>query len=245
MLPFPVVNYLYIPWDFVLILAFLGAIVPWRGDARMKRLLSMSELTSADRLSLYRSTIFFQWLIVAIVAWRCTARTISPEELGIAAGNPWQIALISIALVAILCLNQVIGLRRIAEIPPEKRGRLFEITEKIMPRTGMETFVYAALACTAGISEEFLYRGFVFMTFQRMMIENLAPPNAGAAILSSIWFSLAHVYQGRRGIITTFVVGIIFVSIRIWTGSLIPAVAAHIGIDLVVGLGAAKFLRKV
>ena len=124
-LPFPAVNYLFIPWDFVLILVFLGAIVPWRGDARMKRLLSKPELTSADRLSLYKSTIFFQWLIVAIVAWRCVARTVSPEELGIAAGNPWQIAWISIALAGILCLNQVIGLRRIAEIPPEKRGPTF------------------------------------------------------------------------------------------------------------------------
>jgi uncharacterized protein len=243
-LPFPAVNYLFIPWDFVLILVFLGAIVPWRGDARMKRLLSKSELTSADRLSLYRSTIFFQWLIVAIVAWRCAARTVSPEELGIAAGNPWQIAWVSIALAGILCLNQVLGLRRIAGIPPDKRGRLFEITEKIMPRTGTETLLYAALACTAGISEEFLYRGFVFMAFLRVIV-NFGPPNTGAAILSSIWFSLAHVYQGRRGVITTFVVGIIFALIRIWSGSLIPVMAAHIGIDLVVGLSAAKLLRKV
>jgi membrane protease YdiL (CAAX protease family) len=238
------VNYLFIPWDFVLILVFLGAIVPWRGDARMKRLLSKPDLTSADRLSLYRSTIFFQWLIVAIVAWRCAARTVSPEELGIAAGNPWQIAWISIALAGILCLNQVLGLRRIAGIPPDKRGRLFEITEKIMPRTGIETFVYVALACTAGISEEFLYRGFVFMAFLRVIV-NFTPPNTGAAILSSVWFSLAHVYQGRRGVITTFVVSIVFALIRIWTGSLIPVMAAHIGIDLVVGLSAAKLLRKV
>ncbi|HKB90149.1 MAG TPA: hypothetical protein VKC60_06485, partial [Opitutaceae bacterium] len=68
-LPFPTVNYVFIPWDFVLILAFLGAVIPWRGDARMKRLLRKPELTAADRLSLYRSTIFFQCLIVAIVAW--------------------------------------------------------------------------------------------------------------------------------------------------------------------------------
>jgi membrane protease YdiL (CAAX protease family) len=36
----------------------------------------------------------------------------------------------------------------------------------------------------------------------------------------------------------------IFVSIRIWTGSLLPAVAAHIGIDLVAGIGLSRFLRK-
>ena len=243
MLPFPAVNSLFIPWDFVLVLVFLGVIIPWRGDVRMKRLLSKPELTTADRLSLYGSTIFFQWLIVVIVLWRCQARTVSPEELGIAAGDPRQIAWASLVLTGLLCASQVVGLRRIARIPEGKRGTLFAITEKIMPRTATETLVYAALACTAGISEEFLYRGFVFMAFVRMIV-NFGPPNAAAAILSSAWFSLAHLYQGRRGILTTFVVGMIFAMIRIWTGSLIPAVAAHIGIDLVVGICAPRFLRK-
>ena len=112
-----------------------------------------------------------------------------------------------------------------------------------MPRTRSETFVYTALACTAGISEEFLYRGFVFMAFVRMVV-NFAPPNAIAATLSSGWFSLAHLYQGRKGILTTFIVGMIFATLRIWTGSLVPAIAAHISIDLVVGLYAARLLRK-
>jgi membrane protease YdiL (CAAX protease family) len=242
-LPFPAVNSLFIPWDFVLVLVFLGVIVPWRGDARMKRLLSKPELTSADRLSLYGSTILFQWLIVAIVIWRSAARSVDPVELGLAAGDPSQVAWTGIALTGLLCVNQVIGLRRITKLPEGKRGSLFAITEKIMPRTTVETLVYAALACTAGISEEFLYRGFVFMAFVRMIV-NFGAPNIAAAILSSAWFSLAHLYQGRRGIITTFVVGMIFALMRIWTGSLIPAVAAHIGIDLVAGICISRFLRK-
>jgi uncharacterized protein len=112
-----------------------------------------------------------------------------------------------------------------------------------MPRARFETYVYVALACTAGISEEFLYRGFVFMSFFRIMV-NYGPPNAFAAVLSSLWFSLAHIYQGRRGIITTFVVGMIFAGVRIWTGSLIPAVFAHMSIDLVVGIYASRLLGR-
>jgi CAAX protease family protein len=242
-LPFPAVNFFYIPWDFVLILLFLAAIVPWRGAARMKRLLSKPGLTSADRLSLYGSTIFFQWLIVAIVAWRMVARSVGPEELGLGAVDSWQLTWTSILLTGLLCLNQVVGLRKITALPEEKRGALFAITEKIMPRNSTEIFVYSALACTAGLSEEFLYRGFVFMAFVRMTV-NFAPPNAIAAILSSAWFSLAHLYQGRRGIVTTFVVGALFAFARIWTGSLVPAIAAHIGIDLVVGISVSRFLRR-
>ena len=167
-------NSLFIPWDFVLVLLFLGIIVPWRGDARMKRLLSKPELTTADRLSLYGSTIVFQWLIVAIVAWRCAARGVGPDELGLAASDSWQVAWTSIVLTGLLCVNQVVGLRKVSGMPEGKRGSLFAITEKIMPRTPKETLVYAALACTAGISEEFLYRGFVFMAFVRMIV-NFGP----------------------------------------------------------------------
>jgi membrane protease YdiL (CAAX protease family) len=128
-------------------------------------------------------------------------------------------------------------------LPQEKRGRLFAITEKIMPQSRRETLIYAILACTAGVSEEFLYRGFVFMAFVRMIV-NYGQPNAFAVILSSMWFSLAHLYQGKRGVITTFVVGLIFALIRVWTGSLIPAIVAHIGIDLVVGICAPRYLRQ-
>jgi membrane protease YdiL (CAAX protease family) len=242
-LPSPAVTSLFIPWDFVLILLFLAVIVPWRGAARMKRLLSKPEITSADRLSLYGSTIFFQWLVVSIVAWRTLARTVSPEELGLAARDPWQVIWTSIALTGLLCVNQLAGLRKLTRMPEGKRGSLFAITERILPRTPTETLVFSALAFTAGISEEYLYRGFVFMALVRMAV-NFGPPNAIAATLSSAWFSLAHIYQGRRGVITTFVVGIIFVLVRIWTGSLVPAIIAHSSIDLLAGIAVSKFLRK-
>jgi uncharacterized protein len=243
MFPFFPVNFIYIPWDFVLILLFLATFVPWRGAARMKRLMGKPELSSADRLSLYQSTIFFQWLIVAFVAWRVIARGVSPDELGLSVSAPWRILWTSVALTGLLCANQIIGLRKIAARPSEKRGSVFAVTEKIMPRSTRENWFFSALAVTAGCSEEFLYRGFVFMAFYRMMV-NYGSPDTVAGILSSTWFSLAHLYQGRRGLITTLVVGVILVSVRVWTGSLIPAIAAHIGIDLVAGIYASKILQR-
>jgi uncharacterized protein len=243
MFPFFPVNLIYIPWDFVLILLFLATFVPWRGAARMKRLMGKPELSSADRLSLYQSTIFFQWLIVAFAAWRTIARDVSPEELGLTVGDPWRILWASVALTGILCASQFIGIRKIAVLPADRRGAVFAVTEKIMPRSSRENWFFSALAVTAGFSEEFLYRGFVFMAIYRMMV-NYGPPVIIAGLLSSAWFSLAHLYQGRRGLITTFVVGTILVSVRIWTGSLIPAVAAHIGIDLIAGIYASKVLRR-
>ncbi|HET6145536.1 MAG TPA: CPBP family intramembrane glutamic endopeptidase [Candidatus Acidoferrales bacterium] len=243
MLPFFPVNFIYIPWDFVLILLFLGTFVPWRGAARMKQLMAKHELSSSDRLSLYGSTIFYQWLLAAVVAWRVVARDVSPEELGITAADPWRVLWTAVLLTALLCANQFFGLRKISTLPADKRGSIFAVTEKIMPRTSKEKIFFSGLALTAGLSEEFLYRGFVYMAFYRMVV-NYGPSDSIAGVLSSVWFSLAHLYQGKRGLITTFVVGSILVSVRIWTGSLIPVMIAHAAIDLVAGLYASKILPR-
>lgn len=236
-------NSLFISWDFVLVLLLLGLIVPWRGARRMRLLRAKPELTSSDRLKLYGSTIVLQWLIVAVIAVLCARRSVDPAELGLSIASPMRITWLTVALTGVLCVNQVFGLRKITQLPEGKRGSLFAISEKIMPQTGRERLLYAALACTAGLSEEFIYRGFVFMAFVRMTV-NYLPPNGIAAVLSSAWFAVAHVYQGRRGVITTFVVGLIFAFTRIWTGSLIPAIAAHIGMDLTIGIYASQLLRK-
>ena len=225
-------------------LLFLASVVPWRGAVRIKRLMNKPDLTAADRLSLYGSTILSQWLMVAVVVWRCVARAVDPGELGLVGVNSSRIVWSTVALTGLLCANQVMGLRKIASLPEGKRGALFAITQKIMPTDLTESLLFAALACTAGLSEEFVYRGFVFMAFERMTV-NYSPPAALASFLSSALFSMAHLYQGRRGFITTFVVGMIFALVRVWTGSLIPVIVAHIAIDLVAGILAPRFLRRV
>jgi membrane protease YdiL (CAAX protease family) len=234
-IPFSAVNPAAIPWDFGLILAFLGIVIPWRGTVRVRRLLSRPEFGTADRLSLYGSTIALQWILAFIVGWRALSRNMGLAALGLTISDPWRTIWISLILTCFLCAGQFASLRRIVRLPSEERGSLFHITEKIMPRSLAETFVFAALACTAGLSEEFLYRGFVFAAFARML-ENFPFSIAIAAVLSSIWFAVAHLYQGRRGVITTFVVSIIFMIARIWSGSLIPSITAHAGVDLIAGL---------
>jgi CAAX protease family protein len=235
------VNSLFIPWDFALVLLFLGVIVPWRGNLRVKRLLAKPQLTSSDRLRLYWSTIILQWVIVAVIAVLCARRSVSLEELGLAIAHPIRIFGVAVTLTGVLCVNQIFGLRKIMGLPAERRGSLFSLSQKIMPHTRRETFIYALLAATAGVSEEFIYRGFVFLCFIRMIV-NYGSPSIAAAVFSSVWFAVAHIYQGRRGIITTFVVGLIFACTRIWTASLIAAAVAHFGMDLTIGVCVSRFL---
>jgi len=48
-------------------------------------------------------------------------------------------------------------------------------------------------------------------------------------------FSLAHLYQGRRGLIATFVVGLLFSIARATTGSLVPSAVPHFVADITAG----------
>src|SRR5258706_861372 len=74
------------PWDIWLIFLVLGVILPWRGRMRMKKLLAMPHVSTTERLALYASTIAFQWVAVAVVAWRAKAHRFTPSQRGFA--NP-------------------------------------------------------------------------------------------------------------------------------------------------------------
>ena len=232
-----------IPWDFALILAALAVLIPWRGSVRVGRLMNKEDLGTSGRLSLYGSTIFFQWVIAGLVLWRALARGMSRAELGLTIADPRLAAWLTCGATLVLCAGQIAGLRKMVQLPPEKRGSLFHITEKIMPRAWPEAALFAALACTAGLSEEFLYRGFVLALFARLFA-NAASAWWVASCLSSVWFAAAHLYQGRRGMLTTFVIGMIFAGLRLWAGTLLPAIVAHAGVDLLVGLYIPRLLRK-
>jgi membrane protease YdiL (CAAX protease family) len=234
------VNFSALPWDFILILLVLAVAIPWRGAIRIQRLLAQPSFTGSQRLSLYTSTILFQWGLAAIVFWRGSSRQLTPNQLGLVVPGVWRTGLIAFALTAILCLNQWAGLKKMEMKGVHRSSLLFRFRERIMPHTTLETAVFAVLACTAGLVEEFVYRGFVFAVSANVFSPS-AHPALLAIIVSSAWFAIAHLYQGRRGIITTLVVGIIFSAVRFWSGSLLPDVIAHAGIDLMAGIPLPKF----
>jgi membrane protease YdiL (CAAX protease family) len=233
------VNLSTLPWDFILILLVLGVAVPWRGAIRIKRLLAQPSFSTGQRLSLYASTILFQWLLAAIFYWRATSRHLTLDQLGLVVSAAGRTALIALVLTAMLCLNQWVALKKIEQTGADRTSFLFRFRERIMPHTTLEIVVFTVLACTAGLSEELIYRGFVYALSLRVFVA-AAFPTLVAIIVSSALFAIAHLYQGRRGVITTFVVGLIFSAIRFWSGSLIPVMIAHAGIDLMAGLSSPK-----
>jgi uncharacterized protein len=228
------------PWDFAVILIFLGALAPAIGYRRLRRLIGAPSISTTDRLALYASTIAFQWLVVAVILWRVSVHGIRPAALGIAIPNPALAATLSLVLSGLAFANQLFGIRRLSLHPSELKGTVPQVAMRIFPQNDIERLVFVALTVTVALCEELIYRGFV----QRVLEDW-----AGGAVLAGVFgsallFALAHLYQGRRGLASTFVVGIIFASVRSWTGSLVPTAAAHFVADLTIGLLAPGRLHR-
>jgi membrane protease YdiL (CAAX protease family) len=225
------------PWDIWLIFLVLGVVIPWRGRVRLRQLLAKPEVTSAERLSLYRSTIAFQWIAVGIAAWRAWAHGFTLQQLGLVFQRPALFIGVAIFGGAILSALHWVNLSRMRRVSSRARESFQCMAERILPRSKPETATFLALAVTAGLCEEFLYRGFTMAALARAGL-----PTWIVALASSVLFGLAHLYQGRGGLIGTLLLGAIFGGVRVATGSLIPPVAWHAMIDIVAGVAGPRFL---
>jgi len=227
------------PWDIWLIFFVLGVVVPWRGRKRLQQLLAKPKVETSERISLYLSTIAFQWIAVAVAGWRAWAHGFTAAQLGLV--TPVDIRIMAAALLgaAIIATLQWFNLRRVARVETTSRSFLQKLAERILPQKTVEKIPFFALAVTAGVCEEFLYRGFAIAVIARVGL-----PNWAVVLVSSILFGLAHLYQGRGGFVSTFILGLLFGAARLAYGSLIPVMAWHLAVDVVAGIAGPKYLIR-
>jgi membrane protease YdiL (CAAX protease family) len=102
-------------------------------------------------------------------------------------------------------------------------------TLALLPRSRSERHLFALVGVTAGVCEEWLYRGF-FLAVVAAVAGGL--PDGALVLVAAVAFGLAHAYQGRVGIITTGVLGGVMAAVYLQTGSLLLPVLLHAVIDL-------------
>lgn len=227
------------PWDFWLIFLILGVVIPWRGRVRLRHLLARPVVRTKEKLVLYGSTIAFQWILMGAVAWRAFARGLTPAELGLRRPVNTELLLVSLIGAALLGCFQWFNLRRVGRMSGAVPDFMRKLAERVLPNASVELAPYSALALTAGVCEEFLYRGFAMAALSRAgMVPWLV------VIISSIIFGLAHTYQGRSGVAGTTVMGLVFGAARLALQSLAPVMVWHSVVDLVAGIAGPKFLRN-
>jgi len=107
----------------------------------------------------------------------------------------------------------------------------------VVPFRDMFVFNLAKLqavpgSLTAGFCEEFLFRGFLFWVIVR------AGGNRWVqVIVTSLAFGLAHLMWGPWGMFWTVILGLTLAGVRLWRGSVWPAIIAHALLDLCIQPG--------
>lgn len=229
------------PWDFALILLFFATAVPILGRRRIQQLLRQPETTKGERLSLYASTVVFQWIVAGLILWRARARGLTNANLAIALPDPALVCIVAVAISALLLINQLVSLRRLPQLPLDARGIMPQLAAKLFPQDGIERVAFLGVVTTVSVCEELIYRGFA----QKVLQDWLGGFTAAGILVSAILFAIAHAYQGRRGCVTTFIVALAFASVRSWTGSLLAPCAAHFTADLTAGLLAPSRMQEL
>lgn len=204
------------------------------------RFLRRSEAEPARaRVRLWSSSIVFLWTLVGagVALWMLERR--SWTELRLVAPHGWRIlGTIGVLLaVAVFYARTVATIRRARR--SNKRIKFSKDAARRAPHTRAELAWWVALSVSAGICEEFVFRGYLIWVLQPVLGLWLA------AAASLIVFAVAHAYQGAKGVVAVGAVGGLFTLIVLVFGSLVPAIAVHVLVDAGEGLVAWLALRDV
>lgn len=232
-------SYREMPWDFWLIFLFLGVVIPWRGHARLKKLLARPPVETREKVTLYAATIAFQWTLTGVILWRALARGLPMEDFGLPSRNRAGIVLAGVVGGLAIGGLQWLNLRRIGKMEGPAPELLRKLASRLLPVTATEYLPFVALAITAGVCEEFVYRGFAMAALTKAGL-----PIWLVVIGTSALFGFAHAYQGAGGILSTGIFGVVLAIGRLLCGSLVPVMMWHAGLDLAAGMAAPRYLLR-
>ena len=208
-------------WLFVLILIGLVPFLSARSSRAAERL-SRSAIYASASMSLW-TLAAVAYLVVRVdgkttgeLVWRAGSSPAS--TLGLMA---WTLGLAA-AGVGIFALSQRVSRRW-------QLGDADAALERLRPNTGGERLWMLLLLCpSAGVCEEFLYRGFLWSRLATLLSSEVL-----AVLLASAAFGAAHLYQGWLGACRAALLAVLLSAPVIAHGTLVASMAAHALIDAV------------
>lgn len=218
------------PVDHALVVA-LCVLVPLWGAREFGRFeTALHAGLEGARLGTYRRAMAVEWILSLVVLglWTAAGRDFSRLGLGLHPSAGFWIGSAVTALACLLLVAQVLAVTRSEKKLAEARAQI-EPVQSMIPRDAREARAFGALAVTAGVCEELLYRGFLMAYFAALL--GLWP----AVGLSAVAFALGHLYQGAPGVLKTGAVGLVMAGLLVLTGSLWAPMLLHAVIDLTSG----------
>lgn len=204
---------------------------PFVGWVLHRRFEAAVDIAAGARRWLYRRLLILEWgLVVLVMAVSALGLRVGWSELGIRWPDRfgWVTGIVVVALLFVTVLS-VRTLRTGVLREAGTESVALRSVGSLLPRTDSERRLFGAVAVTAGIAEEVVYRGFGIA-----VLAALSPslPWWAVVILAGAAFGLAHAYQGVAGIVTTGLLGAVLAAVYLDTGSLLLPVLLHSLIDL-------------
>lgn len=206
--------------------------LPVRALWNYRRLTAASDEALLElRPKLYVRAIVSQWAIVAAVLawWGMRARPWG--DLGLVPVLSWPLAGVAVGLAVVG--GAMARLHAQVASDPEAREnvrRQVANVRRLLPANNAEQRLFFALAVTAGLCEELLFRGYLVWALGHAM------PLVAAHAVSAALFGVGHLYQGPRGVLRTGIAGAFFSGLVLLTGMLWPAMFVHAAMDVNAGV---------
>jgi membrane protease YdiL (CAAX protease family) len=226
----------------VVVAAYLVVGEPVAGHVLHRRFEGRLRSDPGARRSFYLRLLILEWglALLALAVWLATPG-VDAGQLGLRWPQQWPgpVTGLVVLLVLVFVVVSTRALRggallEVAE--PVRRpgdGRHAEpaghATLALLPRTAGERRLFTVVGVTAGVCEEWLYRGF-FLAVVAALAGGM--PTGVLVVVAAVAFGLAHAYQGRAGVLTTGLLGGVMAALYLQTGSLLLPVLLHAAIDL-------------
>ncbi|MBB5058987.1 hypothetical protein HDF16_003710 [Granulicella aggregans] len=215
------------PWQHTLLLAFV--LVLWAIYGALRANLTTSQMPQLIR---YISTGILQWLLVgSTIAGLYHRRSFILGVLGLPArrrlGGDLLSALAILVSGWIVVIALRIGLRHTSLHVDSANNAV----KALLPNTPQEMILWVFVAMTAGVCEEFIFRGYL----QRQVSAWSGSAVVGIAIPSLI-FGCLHLYQGIGSAIGITGLGLVYAICTARIGNVRSVMIAHASQDLLVGL---------
>lgn len=191
----------------------------------------------------YAMTIAWEWVLALLAWWGLRIRrTPMREILGLRRNGARQWARdFGIALIfwifALVLLSAIGILLRLFHLVPPQKAII-----AIAPQSLLQVLVWVALCVTAGIVEEFVFRGYFLQQFASIRGNIWI-----GVVASSLLFGAAHGYEGIGGMIAITAYGAMFCILALRRRSLRAGMMAHAWHDSFTGilLAIAKHARVI
>lgn len=186
-------------------------------------------VTSGDlqaRTRMYRLTLALSWTAAAVSLLVMLAGGLSLSEIGFHSPSGDSLERYGGVLAGVLGGMLVGTVVAVTAARCGRPARPIGDIDVLLPRTAGERRWYAAVAVTAGTTEEVVYRAFALVVLTAVL------PDAAAVGAAAVVFGLAHAYQGVAGMLVTGLLAVGLGALYLATGSLLPGMVLHVLIDL-------------